>query len=214
MPTKGILGRKVGMTQVFDENGHIVPVTVVEAGPCYVIARRTPECDGYNALQLGFGRRAAKRTTRPLKGQFEKAGVEPTAVLREIRLDNGAAYEVGQELKADIFEVGDIVDVTGRSKGKGYAGGIKRHGFRRGPMAHGSKYHRAPGSLQSRDASRVFKGRKLPGHLGDEQVTVHGLKVVDVDAERNLLVLKGAVPGARGSLVLIRDTVKTPREKV
>jgi len=211
---KGILGRKIGMTQVFDESGQIVPVTVVEAGPCYVVARRTTEHDGYSAVQLGFGKRSARRTTRPVKGHFDKAGVEPAAVLREVRVEDAQDYEVGQELKADIFKAGDIVDVTGRSKGKGYAGGIKRHGFRRGPMAHGSKYHRAPGSLQSRDGSRVFKGRRLPGHLGDDRVTVHGLKVVDVDAEKNLLILKGAVPGARGSLLLVRDTVKAPREKV
>ncbi len=211
---KGILGRKVGMTRLFDEHGHTVPVTVVQAGPCVVVQRRTREKDGYEAIQLGLGEQSEHRVSKPLKGHFAKAKVKPAQVLREIRVEDSSAYEVGQTISADIFQPGDIVCVTGTSKGKGFAGGIKRHGFRRGPMAHGSKYHRAPGSLQSRDAARVFKGRKLPGHMGAERVTVRGLTVVGVDPERNLLLIKGAVPGPRGGLVVVRDQAGARRKKV
>ncbi len=211
---KGILGRKVGMTQIFDEKGHIVPVTVVDAAPNVVVARRTKEKDGYTALQLGVGAVKESRLTRPMKGQFERAKVAPVKVLREFRVDDVSAYEVGQTIGPDVFAPGEIVSVTGISKGKGFAGGIRRHGFSRGPMAHGSKYHRAPGSLASRDAARVFRGRPLPGHLGAVRVTVLGLKVVKVDSEHNLLLLKGAVPGPKGGIVAIKGTATAQREKV
>ncbi len=211
---KGILGRKVGMTQIFDEKGHIIPVSVVETGPNVVVARRTKEKDGYAAVQLGLGAVKERRLTKPLKGQFERAKVAPVKVLREFRVDDVTAYEVGQKLGADVFTAGDVVSVTGTSKGKGFAGGVRRHGFKRGPMAHGSKYHRAPGSVASRDAARVFKGRPMPGHLGAARVTVRGLKVVKVDPERNLLLLKGAIPGPRGGIVAIREASASQREKV
>ncbi len=211
---KGILGRKIGMTQIFDERGHVVPVTVVDTGPNVVVDRRTKDRDGYSAVRLGFGEMKESRVTKPLKGQFAKANVAPTRVLREFRVDDPEAYELGQKIGAEVFEPGEVVSVTGRSKGKGFAGGIRRHGFRRGPMAHGSKYHRAPGSLSSRDAARVFKGRRLPGHLGAVRVTVRGLSVARVDTERNLLLLKGAVPGPRGGVVAIRGASVARREKV
>lgn len=205
---KGILGRKLGMTQIFDEEGKVVPVTVIEAGPCLVVQKKTVATDGYDAVQLGFLERKEKRTTKPLKGHFAKANLKPMRYLRELRLANAADYQVGQEIKCDIFASGDRVDVTGTSIGKGFAGGIKRWGFHRGPMAHGSKYHRRVGSLQSRDASRVFPGRKMPGHLGAERVTVQNLKVVRVDPDKNLMLIKGAVPGATGALLVIKDSVK------
>lgn len=205
---KGILGRKLGMTQVFDEEGKVIPVTVIEAGPCLVVQKKTVATDGYDAVQLGFLARKEKRTSKPLKGHFAKANLKPLRYLRELRLANVADYQVGQEIKCDIFANGDRVDVTGTSIGKGFAGGIKRWGFHRGPMAHGSKYHRRVGSLQSRDASRVFPGRKMPGHLGAERVTVQNLKVVKVDPEKNLMLIKGAVPGATGALLVIKNSVK------
>jgi large subunit ribosomal protein L3 len=211
---RGILGRKLGMTQVFNDQGHIVPVTVIEAGPCVVVQRRSRERDGYEAIQVGFGPTKEQRVNRPLKGHFARAGVAPVRHLREFRVEDSAAYEVGQILGVDMFRPGDTVDVVGRSKGKGFAGGVRRHGFKRGPMAHGSKYHRGVGSLASRAGARVFKGRRMPGHLGAERVTVRGLKVVEVDADRNLLILKGAVPGPRGGLVSIREAKATRREKV
>ncbi len=202
------------MTQVFNDQGHIVPVTVIEAGPCVVVQRRSRERDGYEAIQVGFGPTKEQRVNRPLKGHFARAGVAPVRHLREFRVEDSAAYEVGQILGVDMFRPGDTVDVVGRSKGKGFAGGVRRHGFKRGPMAHGSKYHRGVGSLASRAGARVFKGRRMPGHLGAERVTVRGLKVVEVDADRNLLILKGAVPGPRGGLVSIREAKATRREKV
>lgn len=205
---KGILGKKLGMTQVFDEIGRVIPVTVVEAGPCIVIRKRTLETDGYNAIQVGFNNVKEKHVSKPIKGQFNKVNIKPLRYVRELRLEDVGGFEVGQELKADVFANGEFVDVTGTSRGKGFAGSIKRWNFKRGPMTHGSKYHRGPGSLQSRDASRVFKGRKLPGRLGGERVTVQGLKVVRVDPERNLILIKGAVPGAKGALVTIKNTVK------
>ena len=211
---KGILGRKIGMTQVFDDRGHIVPVTVIQAGPCFVVQQRSKERDGYEAIQIGFGEAKERRVSRPLKGQFGRSKVSPTRFLREFRVEDSSSYELGQKLGADLFAAGDWVDVIGRSKGKGFAGAIKRHGFRRGPMSHGSKYHRGVGSLSPRDGARVFKGRKLPGHMGAERVTVLGLKVVDVDPDKNLLILRGAVPGPRGGLVSIREAVATHREKV
>lgn len=205
---KGILGKKLGMTQIFDEVGRVVPVTVVEAGPCVVVQKKTVESDGYNAIQVGFGDVKEKHVTRPVKGHFKKFGVALRRRLKELRLEDISGYNVGDEIRADIFSPGELVDVTGTSKGKGFAGAIKRWNFHRGPMAHGSKYHRAPGSLGFRRAARVPKGRRLPGRLGGEKVTIQGLKVVRVDADRNLILIRGAVPGARGALVLIRDAVK------
>ncbi|HHY95111.1 MAG TPA: 50S ribosomal protein L3 [Firmicutes bacterium] len=205
---KGLLGRKLGMTQVFDEAGRAIPVTALRVGPCTVVQRRVPEKDGYSAIQVAFEPVKERRLSRPLRGHFARAGVKPARVLREFRVIGNVDYQVGQELKVDMFKPGERVDVTGTSKGKGFAGGVKRWGFGRGPMAHGSKYHRGPGSLQSRDASRVFPGRKLPGHLGAERVTVQNLQVVKVDAEHDLMLVRGAVPGPRGSLVVVRETVK------
>ncbi|GAV24645.1 50S ribosomal protein L3 [Carboxydothermus islandicus] len=205
---KGILGRKVGMTQIFTEDGRAIPVTVIEAGPCVVVQKKTIANDGYNAIQLGFGEIKESKVNKPLKGHFNRANVKPRRYLRELRVENIDAYEVGQEIKVDIFTVGEKVDVTGLTKGKGFAGGIKRHGFHRGPMAHGSKYHRRPGSLGAKGPARVFLGRKLPGRLGMERVTIQNLEVVKVDPERNLLVIKGSVPGIRGSLLIIKEAVK------
>ncbi len=205
---KGILGRKVGMTQLFTEQGLAVPVTVIEAGPCHVVQKKTVEKDGYSAIQVGFGEKRERLFNKPVKGHFNKAGVRPLRFLRELRVEDSDSYQVGQEIKADLFSPGEKVDVVGTSKGRGFAGGIKRHGFHRGPMAHGSKYHRRPGSLGAKGPARVFKGRKLPGHLGAERVTVQNLEVVRVDADRNLLAVKGAVPGPRGGLVIVRDSVK------
>lgn len=205
---KAILGKKVGMTQVFTDQGLAVPVTVIEAGPCQVIQKRTVERDGYSAIQVGFGEKREKLFNKPIKGHFNKAGVKPLRFLRELRIEDCESYQVGQEIKADLFNTGEKVDVVGTSKGRGFAGGIKRHGFHRGPMAHGSKYHRRPGSLGAKGPARVYKGRKLPGHYGAERVTVQNLEVVRVDPDRNLLAIRGAVPGPRGGLVIIRDSVK------
>jgi large subunit ribosomal protein L3 len=206
---KGILGRKIGMTQIFTDKGLAIPVTVIEAGPCVVVQKRTPEKDGYRAIQIGFGEKRERLFTKPLKGHFDKSGVRPLRYLRELRVDDPGAYEVGQEIKADIFALGEKVDVVGTSKGKGFAGGIKRHGFHRGPMAHGSKYHRRPGSLGAKGPARVYKGRKLPGHMGAERVTVANLEVIRVDGDRNLLAIKGAIPGPKGGLVLVKPSTKT-----
>jgi large subunit ribosomal protein L3 len=210
---KAILGKKLGMTQVFAADGKIVPVTVVEAGPCTVVQKKTVETDGYNAVQVGFDSIKEKHVNKPMAGHFAKHSVKATRYLRELRLADIDALNVGDEIKVDIFAEGDLVDVTGISRGKGFAGGIKRWGFHRGPEAHGSKYHRAPGSLGQREWKRVPKGRKLPGHLGVEKVTVQGLRVVRVDAERNLILIKGAVPGAKGSLVTIRDCNKLTKNR-
>lgn len=205
---KGILGKKVGMTQIFTETGLSVPVTVIEAGPCYVVQKKTPDKEGYGAIQIGFGVKREKLFNKPMKGHFDKASVKPLRYLRELRLDDFDNYQVGQEIKADVFAVGDKVDVTGTSKGRGFSGGIKRHGFHRGPMAHGSKYHRRPGSLGAMGPARVFKGRRLPGQYGAARTTVQNLEVVKVNPENNLLAIKGAIPGPKGSLVIIRDSVK------
>ena len=206
---KGILGKKVGMTQLFTETGLAIPVTVIEAGPCFVVQKKTVENDGYNAIQIGFGEKRERLFSKPLKGHFTKLGVKLTRHLRELRVEDIDSYQVGQEIRADIFAEGENVDVVGTSKGRGFSGGIKRHGFHRGPMAHGSKYHRRPGSLGAKGPARVYKGRKLPGHLGSERVTVQNLKVVKADGERNLLAIKGAVPGPRGGLVLVTPTTKS-----
>lgn len=207
---KGILGKKHGMTQIFDEKGEVIPVTVIEAGPCVVVQKKTVEKDGYNAIQVGFGDVSEKKLNKPLLGHFKKAGVSPKRYLREFRLDDISGYEVGAEIKVDIFKPGDRVDVTGISKGKGFAGVIKRYGARRGPMSHGSKYHRRVGSMgATTDPGRTFKGKKMPGRMGSDRVTIQNLEVVKVDPELNLLVVKGSVPGPKGSLLIIRDSVKS-----
>ena len=206
---KAILARKVGMTQIFGEDGVLVPVTVLKAGPCYVTQVKTEETDGYNAVQVGFEDIRKKLVSKAEAGVFEKAGISEKRFLREFRFEDAASYAPGQEIKADIFADGDMVDVTAISKGKGYQGAIKRFGQHRGPMTHGSKYHRHQGSNSAAsDPSRVFKGKGMPGHMGSEQVTVQNLKVVRVDAEEGLLLIKGAVPGPKKGLVTIREAVK------
>jgi large subunit ribosomal protein L3 len=201
----GLIGRKLGVSQVFADSGEVIPVTVIEAGPCVVVQKKTQDKDGYNALQVGFLEREEKKTNRPLKGHFAKAGTKAFAVLKEFTLPDVKGYQSGQEIKVDIFSAGELVDVIGTSKGKGFAGGVKRWGFRGGPATHGSMFHRAPGSVgASAYPSRVLKGKRLPGHLGNAQVTVKNLQVVDVRSERNLILIKGAVPGARRSIVLIK----------
>lgn len=197
------------MTQVFGEKGEVYPVTVIEAGPCVVVQKKTADHDGYSSVQVGFSPVKEKKITKPEAGHFKKAQTGFFKYVKELRLEDADNYQVGQEIKADIFAAGEMVDITGTSRGKGFAGGIKRHNFKRGPMAHGSKYHRRVGSLQSRDASRVFKGRPMPGRLGGDRVTVLNLSVVRVDPEKNLLLIKGAVPGATGSLVSIRNATKS-----
>ena len=206
--SKGILGKKLGMTQIFSETGKAIPVTVIQAGPCVVLQKKSPDHDGYNAIQMGFGDIRESLVNKPLKGHYQKNHIKPLRHIREIRTDEADNYQVGQEIKADVFAPGEIVDVIGTSKGKGFSGGIKRHNFHRGPMAHGSKYHRRPGSLGAKGPARVFKGRKLPGHLGATRVTVQNLEVVRVDADRNLLLLKGAVPGPRRGLLVVKSAVK------
>lgn len=207
---KGILGKKHGMTQIFDEKGEVIPVTVIEAGPCVVVQKKTVETDGYNAIQVGFGDVKEKKLTKPLIGHFKKAGVPFKRYLREFRLDDISGYEVGSEIKVDIFKPGDRVDVTGISKGKGFAGVVKRYGANRGPMSHGSKYHRRVGSMgATTDPGRTFKGKIMPGHMGHERVTIQNLEVVKVDPELNLLLVKGSVPGPKGSLLIIKDSVKS-----
>jgi len=205
---KAIMGIKIGMTQIFDENDKAVPVTIVEAGPCTVLQKKNSETDGYSAIQVGFYNLKEKQVNKPARGHFKKANVKPLRFIKEFRVKDIDAYEIGQELKADLFNPGDIIDVVGTSKGKGFAGAVKRHNFARGSMGHGSKYHRRPGSLAAKGPARVFKGRKLPGHLGRERVTVQGLKVVKVYPERNLILIKGSIPGPRKGLVIIKDSVK------
>ena len=208
---KAILGKKLGMTQIFTEEGKVVPVTVVESGKTVVLQNRTIENDGYNAVQLGFGAIKDKKVTSPMKGHFAKAGAAPVKFIREMRLSSPSEYNAGDVISVDIFEAGELVDVTGTSKGKGFAGGIKRHNFARGPMGHGSKSHREPGStgaMMSGGGGKVLKGKKLPGRMGNEKVTVQRLSIVRVDAERNLVLIKGAIPGAKGSFVVIKNTIK------
>ncbi|EGL82015.1 50S ribosomal protein L3 [Caldalkalibacillus thermarum TA2.A1] len=206
--TKGILGKKLGMTQVFAEDGTLIPVTVIQAGPCVVMQKKTQENDGYEAIQLGFEDKKAHRANRPERGHAAKANTTPKRYIKEIRGVDLDQYEVGQEVKVDIFKDGEYVDVTGTSKGKGFQGAIKRHGFSRGPMSHGSRYHRGPGSLGAIDPMRVFKGRPLPGRMGGDRVTIQKLKVIKVDPERNLLLVKGSVPGPKNSYVMVRSSVK------
>ena len=206
---KAIIGKKIGMTQIFSPEGKMVPVTVIEAGPCPVVQKKTVETDGYEAVQLGFALKKAKRVTKPEKGHFAKAGVEATRILKEFKLDNAAELNLGDVIAVDVFAEGDKIDVTGTSKGHGYAGTVKRFGTHRGPMAHGSKYHRGPGSMGACSTpSKVMKGKKLPGHMGVEKVTIQNLDVVRVDAERNLLLVKGAVPGPKGGYVTVKNAVK------
>ena len=205
---KAILGTKLGMLQIFDEAGRVVPVTVVKAGPCVVTQKKTKENDGYEAIQVGFIPAKDKHLTKPLKGHFSKQGVTPMRRLREFRLEDVSSYETGAEIKADIFAAGDVVDVTGVSKGKGFQGSIKRHGFHRGPMEHGSKYHRRTGSLGAKGPARVFPGRPAPGRMGGDVVTVQGLHVVRVDADKDLILIKGAIPCAKKGVVIIRNSIK------
>ncbi|MUV38082.1 50S ribosomal protein L3 [Lentibacillus sp. JNUCC-1] len=206
--TKGILGKKIGMTQLFSEEGELVPVTVVQADANVVLQKRTLENDGYEALQIGFADKKAGRVNKAEKGHAEKANATPKRYVREIRHADLDAYEVGQEISVDVFEAGDKIDVTGTSKGKGFQGSIKRHNQARGPMTHGSHYHRGPGSLGAVDPMRVFKGRPLPGQMGGDQVTIQNLEIVKVDTERNLLLIKGNVPGAKKSFVKITSSIK------
>ena len=208
---KAIIGKKVGMTQIFDEFGHVIPVTVVEAGPCVVAQKKTLENDGYVSVQLAYGDVAEKKLSKPELGHLKKAGLTAKKYLKEFKLDNAAELEVGAEIKADTFAAGDHVDVTGISKGHGFQGAVKRHGTHIQKMTHGGgPVHRHAGSMgSSSDPSRIFKGKNMPGQMGVEQVTVQNLDVVQVDAELNMLVLRGAVPGPKGGLVYIKSTVKT-----
>ena len=207
---KAILATKVGMTQIFNEDGVLTPVTVLQAGPCVVTQVKTVENDGYDAVQVGYADIREKLLNKPEKGQFDKAEVPYKRYLQEFKFENASEYEVMQEIKADIFAAGDKIDATAISKGKGFQGAIKRHGQSRGPMAHGSKYHRHAGSNgAASDPSKVFKGKKMPGHMGHVQVTVQNLEVVRVDAENNLLLVKGSVPGPKKSLITIRESVKS-----
>ena len=213
--SKAILGRKLGMTQIFTEEGKVVPVTVVESGKNVVIQNKTVETDGYNAVQLGFGEVKEYKVTKPLKGRFEKVGIQPVKFIREMRLAAPSEYKVGDIIGVDVFAAGELVDVTGTSKGKGFAGTVKRHHFARGPMGHGSKSHREPGStgaMISGHGGRVLKGKKLPGHMGHERVTVQCLTVVKVDTDRNLILIKGAIPGPKKGFIVIKNTVK-PKKK-
>lgn len=206
--TKGILGRKIGMTQVFDEDGHAIPVTVVEAGPCRVAQVKTPEKDGYTAVQLSFG--APKRVTKPLAGHFAKANIDPARYVVELRLDELGEYTLGGEILADVFDAGEVVDVVGVTKGKGFAGGMKRHNFSGLGAGHGvQKKHRSPGSIGAcATPARVFKGTRMAGHMGHRRVTTLNMKVIAADPERNLLLLRGAVPGPKGGLVMVRSAVR------
>lgn len=205
---KAILGTKIGMTQIFGEGGKVIPVTAILAGPCVVVQKKTTETDGYDAVQVGFGDIKEKKVNKPLKGHFAKANVANKKYLREFRLDDISGLNVGDEIKADAFEAGDKIDVSGISKGKGFAGPMK-HGLHRGPMTHGSKSKRVSGSMgMCSYPGRVFKGKVLPGHMGVDKVTIQNLEVVKVDAEQNLILIKGAVPGIKGSLITIRDAVK------
>ena len=208
---KGIIGRKVGMTQIFDEKGNVIPVTVIEAGPCVVAQVKTEDNDGYNAVQLGFGDVKDKHINKPEKGHFAKSKLTAKKHLREFRVDS-VDVKVGDEVKADVFAAGDKIDVQGTTKGKGFQGVIKRHGQHRGPMGHGSMYHRRPGSMGATSTpGRVFKGKKLPGHMGSVTVTVQNLDVVRVDMDKNVLLIKGSVPGAKGAILKIKSAVKVSK---
>lgn len=206
---KNMIGRKIGMTQIFKDDGTIVPVTVVEAGPLVVVQKKTTEIDGYNAIQVGFENAKEQKINKPLKGHFEKGNVEYKKYLKEFKVENPDQYEIGQEFKVDVFETGDFVDVTGISKGKGTQGVIKRHKFGRGRETHGSKFHRAPGGMSAGTyPGRVFKGHRMAGRMGNERVTVQNLEIVRVDIDRNLILIKGAIPGPKKGIVTIKQTVK------
>ncbi|UHA71703.1 50S ribosomal protein L3 [Paenibacillus sp. 481] len=205
---KGILGKKLGMTQVFTPEGNVIPVTVIEAGPCVVLQKKDVENDGYEAIQIGFADKKASRTNKPEIGHAKKANATPKRYVKEVRGVDLSQYEVGQELKANMFAEGEFVDVTGTSKGKGFAGVIKRWGQSRGPMAHGSRYHRGPGSMGSIQANRVPKGKRLPGHMGTETITIQNLEVIKVDTERNVILVKGSIPGPKNSFVNVKQAVK------
>ncbi|NLN65013.1 MAG: 50S ribosomal protein L3 [Clostridiaceae bacterium] len=207
---KCMLGTKIGMTQIFTDEGIAIPVTVIQAGPVSVVQKKTVDTDGYNAIKVGYVDVKEKKLNKPTKGQFEKAGITAKKTMKEFRFENVDAYEVGQEIKVeDMFKEGDKVDISGISKGKGFQGTVKRYGTARGPMSHGSSYHRGVGSLGGASSpSRVFKGKKLPGHMGVDKVTVQNLAVVRVDAERGLLIVRGSIPGPKGGLIVIKDTVK------
>ena len=206
---KAILARKLGMTQIFTDTGTMIPVTVLEAGPCVVTQIKTLDKEGYNAVQVGFVDAKAKKMIKPKKGHFDKNSIEPKKYLREFRIDDLTGYEVGKELKADVFADGDRVDISGTSKGKGTQGPIRRHNYSRGPETHGSKYHRGGGALSAgTDPGKVPKGRKMAGRMGNERVTVQNLTVVRIDPEKNVIIVKGAVPGNKGSLLIIKDSVK------
>ena len=207
---KGIIGKKIGMTQVFDQDGNVIPVTVIQAGPCTVVQKKTVEKDGYSSVQLGYADQKENRVTKPMKGHFDKAGVAYKRVLKEFRLEDAESMNVGDVISVDTFEVGSGVDVTGISKGKGFAGTIKRYNGHRGPMTHGGgPTHRHAGSMGACSSpSRIYKGKKMPGHMGAVKVTVQNLDVVKVDTENNLLVVKGAIPGPKGSVVTVKSSVK------
>lgn len=209
MEKKAIIGKKLGMTQIFDEKGNVVPVTVIEAGPCVVAQVKTVETDGYNSIQLGYGEVKAKHINKPEAGHFAKSKLENKKHLREFRLEDISNFKVGDEIKADVFAKGEKVDIQGTSKGKGFQGVIKRHGQHRGPMGHGSMYHRRPGSMgPCATPGRVFKGKKLPGHMGSVTVTIQNLDVVAVDMDKNVILVKGSVPGAKGAILKIKSAVK------
>ncbi|MBJ6361031.1 50S ribosomal protein L3 [Paenibacillus sp. GCM10012307] len=205
---KGILGKKLGMTQVFTAEGNVIPVTVIEAGPCVVLQKKDLENDGYEAIQLGFADKKESRANKPETGHAQKANTAPKRYIREFRGVNIGEYELGAEVKADLFTAGEFVDVTGISKGKGFAGVIKRWGQSTGPMSHGSRYHRGPGSMGSIQANRVPKGKRLPGHMGTDTITIQNLEIVRVDAERNVLLVKGSIPGPKNSFVRVKSAVK------
>ena len=206
---KGLIGKKIGMTQIFNEEGKVIPVTVIEAGPCVVSQVKTEETDGYNSIQLGFGAIKESKVNKPERGHFTKANIAPARYLREFRVDSIEDVKVGDELKADIFMASDKIDIQGTSKGKGFQGVIKRHGKHRGPMGLGSMYNRRPGSMGSTSTpGRVFKGKKLPGHMGVETVTIQNLEVIKVDLDKNIILVKGSVPGAKGSILKIKSSVK------
>ena len=206
---KALLGQKLGMTRMFTEEGRWIDVTLLEAGPCTVIQRKTKNTDGYDAIQVGFGEKKESRCNKPAAGHFKKAGVEPKRVLREFRVDSDSELKSGDELRSDIFEVGDRVDVSGTTKGRGFAGVIKRHGFSGGPGGHGSHFHRTPGSIgQSADPAKVYRGKRMPGRMGNERKTTQNLEIVQVDSEKNLLVIRGSVPGATGGVVFVKQSVK------
>ena len=207
---KALIGKKVGMTQIFDENGTVIPVTVIEAGPCVVAQVKTIENDGYEAVQLGFGEVKENKLNKPVKGHFAKSKLALKKHLREFRMDSVEDVKVGDEFKADVFVKGDKVDIQGTSKGKGFQGVIKRHGQHRGPMGHGSMYHRRPGSMGSTSTpGRVFKGKKLPGHMGSQTITIQNLEVVRVDLDKNVILVKGSVPGAKGAILKLKTSVKS-----